>query len=116
MNCEQLVQYLSDYIDRDLSQRSNVTTGQAIGELLDRQPRQLSGGQRQRTAAARMFVREPELLVLDDLHTISESQIHRDLVYLIEHLHSAPIAFSWWWPAGWTLLAAGTLAGKKQPG
>ncbi|MBN2148738.1 MAG: AAA family ATPase, partial [Anaerolineales bacterium] len=25
-------------------------------------------------------------LVLDDLHTISESQIHQDLVYLIEHL------------------------------
>jgi ATP-binding cassette subfamily B protein len=27
----------------------------------------ISGGQRQRTAAARMFVREPELLVFDDL-------------------------------------------------
>lgn len=27
----------------------------------------LSGGQRQRTAAARMFVRDPELLVFDDL-------------------------------------------------
>ena len=27
----------------------------------------ISGGQRQRTAAARMFVRQPELLVVDDL-------------------------------------------------
>ena len=27
----------------------------------------LSGGQRQRTAAARMFVREPELMIFDDL-------------------------------------------------
>ena len=27
----------------------------------------LSGGQKQRTAAARMFVREPELMVFDDL-------------------------------------------------
>ena len=27
----------------------------------------ISGGQRQRTAAARMFVRDPELLVFDDL-------------------------------------------------
>ncbi len=34
---------------------------------------------------------EPVCLVLDDLHTLSESQIHQDLIYLIEHLpHSAP--------------------------
>ncbi|MFO7684134.1 MAG: AAA family ATPase, partial [Chloroflexota bacterium] len=29
---------------------------------------------------------EPVCLVLDDLHTLSESQIHQDLIYLIEHL------------------------------
>lgn len=29
---------------------------------------------------------EPVCLVLDDLHTLSESQVHQDLIYLIEHL------------------------------
>lgn len=33
---------------------------------------------------------EPVCLVLDDLHTLSESQIHQNLIFLIEHLpHSA---------------------------
>ncbi|HSN94279.1 MAG TPA: LuxR C-terminal-related transcriptional regulator [Anaerolineaceae bacterium] len=31
-------------------------------------------------------LREPICLVLDDLHTLSESQIHQDLTFLIEHL------------------------------
>ncbi|MDD4043382.1 MAG: LuxR C-terminal-related transcriptional regulator [Anaerolineaceae bacterium] len=32
---------------------------------------------------------EPVCLVLDDLHAISESQIHQDLTYLLEHLPQA---------------------------
>jgi ATP-binding cassette subfamily B protein len=37
----------------------------------------ISGGQRQRTAAARMFVRQPELLVLDDLSSALDVDTER---------------------------------------
>jgi ATP-binding cassette subfamily B protein len=39
----------------------------------------ISGGQRQRTAAARMFVRAPELLVLDDLSSALDVDTERQL-------------------------------------
>jgi len=40
---------------------------QGLSTLIGAKGVKLSGGQRQRTAAARMFVRDPELLVFDDL-------------------------------------------------
>lgn len=39
----------------------------------------LSGGQVQRTAAARMFVRQPELLVFDDLSSALDVETERTL-------------------------------------
>jgi ATP-binding cassette subfamily B protein len=39
----------------------------------------LSGGQIQRTAAARMFVRQPELLVIDDLSSALDVETERTL-------------------------------------
>jgi ATP-binding cassette subfamily B protein len=47
----------------------------------------LSGGQLQRTAAARMFVREPELLIFDDLSSALDVETER---LLWERLFSRP--------------------------
>ncbi len=46
----------------------------------------LSGGQRQRTAAARMFVREPELLVFDDLSSALDVETERQLWQRVDRL------------------------------
>jgi len=54
----------------------------------------LSGGQRQRTAAARMFVREPELLVFDDLSSALDVDTERVL---------------------WERLVGGTVVGPTAP-
>ena len=49
----------------------------------------LSGGQIQRTAAARMFVREPELLVFDDLSSALDVETERKLwERIFEHARS----------------------------
>jgi ATP-binding cassette subfamily B protein len=50
----------------------------------------LSGGQMQRSAAARMFVREPELLVFDDLSSALDVETERVLwERLFEHQQEA---------------------------
>jgi ATP-binding cassette subfamily B protein len=48
----------------------------------------LSGGQAQRTAAARMFVREPELLVFDDLSSALDVETERTLWERVDALRA----------------------------
>jgi ATP-binding cassette subfamily B protein len=49
-------------LDRDVAEMHA-----GVGTLVGARGLRLSGGQLQRTAAARMFIREPELLVFDDI-------------------------------------------------
>jgi ATP-binding cassette subfamily B protein len=59
---------------------------QGLDTMLGAKGVKISGGQRQRTAAARMFVREPELLVFDDLSSALDVETERALwTRLFEH-------------------------------
>jgi ATP-binding cassette subfamily B protein len=52
---------------------------QGLDTIIGAKGVKLSGGQQQRTAAARMFVREPELLVFDDLSSALDVETERIL-------------------------------------
>ncbi|KXK12181.1 MAG: ABC transporter-like protein [Chloroflexi bacterium OLB14] len=61
-------------MDRDLEQLDdNLET------MVGSRGVKLSGGQMQRTAAARMFIREPELVVFDDLSSALDVETERQL-------------------------------------
>jgi ATP-binding cassette, subfamily B, bacterial len=61
-------------LDRDVA-----VLGDGLNTLVGTRGVKLSGGQAQRTAAARMFVREPELLVVDDLSSALDVETERRL-------------------------------------
>ena len=61
-------------MDRDLEQIDDD-----LETLVGARGVKLSGGQVQRTAAARMFIREPELLVFDDLSSALDVETERQL-------------------------------------
>jgi ATP-binding cassette subfamily B protein len=50
----------------------------------------LSGGQVQRTAAARMFIRQPELLVFDDLSSALDVETEQELWQRIDERRTSP--------------------------
>jgi ATP-binding cassette subfamily B protein len=70
-----LVQAIRDAVlEKDLQQLEN-----GLDTLVGAKGVKLSGGQIQRTAAARMFVRQPELLVFDDLSSALDVETERQL-------------------------------------
>jgi ATP-binding cassette, subfamily B, bacterial len=52
---------------------------QGLETLIGRKGVKISGGQQQRTAAARMFVRKPELYIFDDLSSALDVETERTL-------------------------------------
>ena len=68
---------------------------QGLDTLIGPRGVRLSGGQLQRTAAARMFVREPELLVFDDLSSALDVQTeHQMWKRLLQHRKSTYLVVS----------------------
>jgi ATP-binding cassette subfamily B protein len=61
-------------LDRDLDDLEH-----GLNTVIGSKGVKISGGQRQRTAAARMFVRDPELLVLDDLSSALDVETEQQL-------------------------------------
>jgi len=58
---------LSDAVWQAVMEKDALDLEHGLDTVIGSKGVKISGGQRQRTAAARMFVRSPELLVLDDL-------------------------------------------------
>ena len=56
----------------------------------------VSGGQRQRIAAARMFIRQPELLVLDDLSSALDVETERTRGRTWRNTGARPGPPAWW--------------------
>src|SRR3954462_5813658 len=63
----------SDQIEKRVQTAASMF---GIERLLHRKPRQLSGGERQRVALARAMVREPSVLLLDELLSNLDAKLH----------------------------------------
>ena len=59
----------------------------ALGELLDRYPRQLSGGQRQRVAMGRAIVRDPKVFLFDEPLSNLDAKLRVQMRAEIKALH-----------------------------
>jgi molybdate transport system ATP-binding protein len=72
-----------------------------IEDLLERQPNELSGGQQQRVALARVLVREPELLLLDEplsaLDGVARDHVRSELARLLRRLQIPAIIVTHDW-------------------
>ena len=72
-----------------------------IEDLLDRWPSELSGGQQQRAALARVLVREPELLLLDEplsaLDGVARDHVRGELASLLRRLQMPAIVVTHDW-------------------
>jgi ATP-binding cassette subfamily B protein len=66
-------------IHRAVMEDDVAALDQGLATLIGAKGVKLSGGQRLRTAAARMFVRDPELLVFDDLSSALDVETERTL-------------------------------------
>lgn len=69
-------------LDNDLA-----TGGHTLETELGSQGAKLSGGQQQRTAAARMFVRKAELLVMDDISSAVDVKTESEMWEQIRSMH-----------------------------
>ncbi|MGN6809469.1 MAG: ATP-binding cassette domain-containing protein [Thermomicrobiales bacterium] len=91
---------LSSALHRAVLERDLATFADGLDTVIGNRGLRLSGGQAQRTAVARMLVREPELLVFDDLSSALDVETEQQLwsrlfadqdatVLAVSHRHAA---------------------------
>ena len=73
-----------DVIDAKVARAAEIL---ALGELLDRYPRQLSGGQRQRVAMGRAIVRDPQVFLFDEPLSNLDAKLRVAMRSEIKELH-----------------------------
>ena len=59
-----------------------------IADQLDKRPSELSGGQQQRVALARVFVKEPEIVLLDEPMSKLDAKLKEELRVELQRLHN----------------------------
>ena len=79
---------LHDAIHSAVLEADILTLEKGMGTQVGPRGTKLSGGQAQRAAAARMFVRQPELLVLDDLSSALDVETEQTLWERVEETGS----------------------------
>ncbi len=87
LTVEENVQVVSEIAEASLDM-DEILTALDIEKYRYRFPRELSGGQQQRVAIARAMVKNPKLLLCDELTGALDTKSSRSVLRFIEKLHS----------------------------
>ena len=86
LSAEENIQVVADICQNPLD-IPNLMKALGIENLKDRFPKELSGGQQQRIAIARAMVKNPKLLLCDELTGALDSHASRSVLSLVEKLN-----------------------------
>ena len=86
LSAQENIQVVADLCDKPLDIPA-LMESLGIGELKDRFPKELSGGQQQRVAIARAMVKNPKVLLCDELTGALDSHASRVVLQAVEQLN-----------------------------